>query len=258
MKTRWLNAENDLEITPPPNLDLGGIDADAARRTRSIIMFLGPLMHRIERLRAALRRRLRPRHPHRRAAHDRAATLRPAGEGDRGQLPRDGPAGHRPDAPDRAHRARRHRHRERPDGRGAVRQHHGDPQRQLQLHGPGPVLLPGEARRADRGHRHHHPGGHRLHRHRRGRRLRAQRGPDRGDVAARRGDRHRLRDHREAGADRVPRDRARRARGDGLPLLAVRGVPRRQRAHPAGRRHHACTRSCAPPSTRSTRCRSRA
>ena len=46
VKIRWLNAENDLEITPPPNLDLGGIDETAARRTRSIIMFLGPLMHR--------------------------------------------------------------------------------------------------------------------------------------------------------------------------------------------------------------------
>src|ERR1700710_698218 len=46
VKSRWLNAENDLEITPPPNLDLSGIDAEAARRTRSIIMFLGPLMHR--------------------------------------------------------------------------------------------------------------------------------------------------------------------------------------------------------------------
>jgi UDP-N-acetylglucosamine 1-carboxyvinyltransferase len=46
VKTRWLNSDNDLEITPPPNLDLAGINADAARRTRSIIMFLGPLLHR--------------------------------------------------------------------------------------------------------------------------------------------------------------------------------------------------------------------
>ena len=58
VKSRWLNAENDLEITPPPNLDLSGIDEVAARRTRSIIMFLGPLMHRDQRLRAPLRRRL--------------------------------------------------------------------------------------------------------------------------------------------------------------------------------------------------------
>src|SRR5512139_271211 len=46
VETRWLNAENDLEIVPPPELDLSKIDAEAARRTRSIIMFLGPLMHR--------------------------------------------------------------------------------------------------------------------------------------------------------------------------------------------------------------------
>ena len=65
-----------------------------------------------------------------------------------------------------------------------------------------------------------------------------ERGPDRGDVAAGGGDRHRLRDHREAGADRVHGDRARRARGDGLPLPALRGVPRRQRPHPPGRRLH--------------------
>jgi UDP-N-acetylglucosamine 1-carboxyvinyltransferase len=46
VQTRWLNAENDLEIVPPAELDLASIDAEAARRTRSIIMFLGPLMHR--------------------------------------------------------------------------------------------------------------------------------------------------------------------------------------------------------------------
>jgi UDP-N-acetylglucosamine 1-carboxyvinyltransferase len=46
VQTTWLNADNDLEIVPPASLDLDAIDADAARRTRSIIMFLGPLMHR--------------------------------------------------------------------------------------------------------------------------------------------------------------------------------------------------------------------
>ncbi|MCC3763291.1 UDP-N-acetylglucosamine 1-carboxyvinyltransferase [Glycomyces sp. TRM65418] len=35
----------DLEIHPPERLDLTSIDADAARRTRTIIMFLGPLLH---------------------------------------------------------------------------------------------------------------------------------------------------------------------------------------------------------------------
>src|SRR4051812_16009926 len=46
--TRWLNADNDLEIVPPARLDLAEMDVDAARRTRSIIMFLGPLLHRAE------------------------------------------------------------------------------------------------------------------------------------------------------------------------------------------------------------------
>src|SRR3954466_12887884 len=45
VRTRWLNSDNDLEIIPPADLDLAGINAEAARRTRSIIMFLGPLLH---------------------------------------------------------------------------------------------------------------------------------------------------------------------------------------------------------------------
>jgi len=45
VQTTWLNEENDLEIVPPKKLNLADIDQDAARRTRSIIMFLGPLMH---------------------------------------------------------------------------------------------------------------------------------------------------------------------------------------------------------------------
>jgi UDP-N-acetylglucosamine 1-carboxyvinyltransferase len=44
--TRWLNDDNDLEIVPPHELDLDHIDEEAARRTRSVIMFLGPLLHR--------------------------------------------------------------------------------------------------------------------------------------------------------------------------------------------------------------------
>ncbi|GAA1908755.1 UDP-N-acetylglucosamine 1-carboxyvinyltransferase [Nocardioides lentus] len=48
VKTRWLNADNDLEIVPPVELDLDHIDEAAARRTRSVIMFLGPLLHRAE------------------------------------------------------------------------------------------------------------------------------------------------------------------------------------------------------------------
>src|SRR4051795_10227432 len=45
VQTRWLNGDNDLEIVPPAELELGRIDEEAARRTRSVIMFLGPLMH---------------------------------------------------------------------------------------------------------------------------------------------------------------------------------------------------------------------
>src|SRR5699024_6297293 len=48
VKARWLNEDNDLELRVPERLDLDSIDVDAARRTRSIIMFLGPLMHRAQ------------------------------------------------------------------------------------------------------------------------------------------------------------------------------------------------------------------
>jgi UDP-N-acetylglucosamine 1-carboxyvinyltransferase len=46
---QWLNEDNDLRLDVPHVLDLAAMDVDAARRTRSIIMFLGPLMHRVER-----------------------------------------------------------------------------------------------------------------------------------------------------------------------------------------------------------------
>jgi len=44
VKTQWIG--DDLELIPPDRLDLRHMDAEAARRTRSVIMFLGPLMHR--------------------------------------------------------------------------------------------------------------------------------------------------------------------------------------------------------------------
>lgn len=44
VKCRWLEG-NDLEIIPPKVLKLDSIDNAAAKRTRSIIMFLGPLLH---------------------------------------------------------------------------------------------------------------------------------------------------------------------------------------------------------------------
>ncbi len=45
VKSTWLNADNDLELIAPQRLDLSAIDEEAARRTRSIIMFFGPLLH---------------------------------------------------------------------------------------------------------------------------------------------------------------------------------------------------------------------
>lgn len=47
VKTRWFN-DSDLEITPPARLKLENMDVAAAKRTRSIIMFLGPLLHQYQ------------------------------------------------------------------------------------------------------------------------------------------------------------------------------------------------------------------
>ncbi len=48
VRTRWLPDSSDLEIIPPARLDLDAMDEEAARRTRTIIMFLGPLLHEFE------------------------------------------------------------------------------------------------------------------------------------------------------------------------------------------------------------------
>jgi UDP-N-acetylglucosamine 1-carboxyvinyltransferase len=45
VKARWLNDGADLELNRPEELDLAAMDVEAARRTRSVIMFLGPLLH---------------------------------------------------------------------------------------------------------------------------------------------------------------------------------------------------------------------
>lgn len=44
VQIKWLPG-NDLEIRPPKTLNLSAIDKDAARKTRSVIMLIGPLMH---------------------------------------------------------------------------------------------------------------------------------------------------------------------------------------------------------------------
>ena len=44
VRVTWSSDKSELEIIRPPVLDLASIDERAARRTRSIIMFLGPLL----------------------------------------------------------------------------------------------------------------------------------------------------------------------------------------------------------------------
>lgn len=51
VKCRWVNRHRDLEIISPRELKLQNLDISAARRTRSIIMFLGPLLHRYKKFR---------------------------------------------------------------------------------------------------------------------------------------------------------------------------------------------------------------
>lgn len=46
VKCHWQNRHRDLEIISPRELKLDKMDIEAARKTRSIIMFLGPLLHR--------------------------------------------------------------------------------------------------------------------------------------------------------------------------------------------------------------------
>ena len=48
VKTTWINDDRDLEIIMTKNLDLSKLDLEAARRTRTIIMLLGPLLHRFK------------------------------------------------------------------------------------------------------------------------------------------------------------------------------------------------------------------
>ncbi len=48
VRATWSVDGRDLQIQVPDQLDLAGIDVDAARRTRSIIMLLGPLLGRYD------------------------------------------------------------------------------------------------------------------------------------------------------------------------------------------------------------------
>ena len=48
MKITWVNGGKDLEIISPDELRLDRMDVDAARKTRSILMFMGPLLHKYD------------------------------------------------------------------------------------------------------------------------------------------------------------------------------------------------------------------
>ena len=45
VRANWVNHGKDLEIISPDELKIEKIDINAARRTRSILMFMGPLLH---------------------------------------------------------------------------------------------------------------------------------------------------------------------------------------------------------------------
>ncbi len=46
VKCTWQNRHRDLEIISPDELDIENMDIEAARRTRSVIMLMGPLLHK--------------------------------------------------------------------------------------------------------------------------------------------------------------------------------------------------------------------
>ena len=48
VKCRWINNNRDLEIISPDELNIANINVEAARRTRSILMFMGPLLHKFK------------------------------------------------------------------------------------------------------------------------------------------------------------------------------------------------------------------
>ncbi len=44
VQVKWINSNEDLQIKPPRRLKLDNLDQEAARKTRSVIMLMGPLM----------------------------------------------------------------------------------------------------------------------------------------------------------------------------------------------------------------------
>jgi UDP-N-acetylglucosamine 1-carboxyvinyltransferase len=42
---RWINDDKDLEIKPPKRIKIEKINSESAKKTRSVLMFIGPIMH---------------------------------------------------------------------------------------------------------------------------------------------------------------------------------------------------------------------
>ena len=51
VKMQWVNGKRDLKITPPSEFRLENLDVEAARRTRTVIMLMGALLHRFDKFR---------------------------------------------------------------------------------------------------------------------------------------------------------------------------------------------------------------
>ena len=233
VRTRWLPDSNDLEIVPPARLDLAAMDEAAARRTRTVIMFLGPLLHEHESFQlpyvGGCDLGTRTVEPHLSAL--RAFGLNVTATS--GFYDATVDASVSPQKPivltERGDTvtenvlmaAARH------DGVTVIR--NASPNYMVQdlcfflealgvrIEGIGTTTLTVHGRReidVDV-------------------ELLAVRGPDRGDEPAGRRRRHRVRDHHPPGADRVPRDRAHDARGDGHGVRDHPRVPARPTVTPA-------------------------
>lgn len=48
VKTKWIDGTNDLVITPPAKLKLSSMNIEAAKKTRTVLMFLGPLLYQYD------------------------------------------------------------------------------------------------------------------------------------------------------------------------------------------------------------------
>lgn len=51
VRCEWENDDRDLVITPPEKLAMSNIDVHSARKTRSILMLMGPLLHKYKKFR---------------------------------------------------------------------------------------------------------------------------------------------------------------------------------------------------------------